>query len=62
MILRAFSFEHNVSHAIRQEYDLARQHYDDVCAHRNVFDPAHTERFRDARDRLNRARELMIRG
>ena len=60
-VLRVFNFEHNVRDVIHQEYAMARQHYDEVCASRKVFDPAHTERFRDARERLNRARELMLR-
>lgn len=63
MILAGFfSFQHNRDEAIRQEYFLARSHYDEVLALRDVFNPAHTERFRAARDRLNLAREFMFRG
>ena len=55
-----FVIERNRPEAIRQEFDLAKQHYDGVCASRDVFNPDHTERFRDARERLNRARELQF--
>jgi hypothetical protein len=55
-----FTIAHNVPDAIRQEIDLARQHYDQVTACRDVFNRSHGERWRDARDRLNKARDLML--
>lgn len=58
-VLRIFEFEHNRREAVRQEYELAREHYGEVRAHRQVFNPDHTKRFRDARQRLDRASELL---
>jgi hypothetical protein len=60
MVAGLFDLEHNREEAARQEYELAKQHYDFVNAHRNVFNPEHTQKFRDARDRLNKAHSLLL--
>lgn len=62
MLSGFFVIEHNVREAIRQEYELARKHYDEACATLSVYNPTHSERFRAARERLNRARDLYFRG
>jgi hypothetical protein len=55
-----FRIEHNIREAIRQEYYLARQHYDDVCGRLDHTSPDSTERYRDAAERLSQARELNL--
>lgn len=57
-----FSLDHNVPAAVRQEYELARKHMGEVRAFLDDSRDDHAERYLDAQDRLNRARELTLRG
>ena len=54
-----FTIEHNVAEAIRQEHRLARQHMSEVREFLDYTRDDHVERYLDAQDRLNRAKELM---
>ena len=62
MLTGFFSIEHNVQEAIRQEHRLARQHISEVREFLDYTRDDHIERYLDAQERLNRARELMLRG
>ena len=62
MLTGFFAIEHNVSEAIRQEHRLARQHISEVREFLDYTRDDHVERYLDAQDRLNRARELVLRG
>ena len=61
-VLRAFSFEHNRREVIAQEYHHARQHMTEVRQFLDYSRDDHVVRYLDAQERLNRARELMLRG
>jgi len=58
LISSAFEFTHNRDAALWQEFELAQQEYDAVRL-LPVFTPSRSEKYRAARERLNRARELL---
>ncbi|HEX4611073.1 MAG TPA: hypothetical protein VH092_22980 [Urbifossiella sp.] len=60
-VLRAFNHEHNAAEVARQEYEFAKQHFREVCAFRDPTNPDHQQRFRDAADRQEEARERWLR-
>lgn len=51
--------QHNIPEAIRQEYELAREGYDRLFVTRNIFNHDHNDRYHAARERLNRAKDMM---
>lgn len=62
MLTGFFAIEHNAPEAIRQEHRLARQHISEVREFLDYTRDDHVERYLDAQERLNRARELVLRG
>jgi hypothetical protein len=65
-VIEVFSHTHNVPHVARQEYGHAKQNYRDVLAGYDATAPGNDQRFQDACDRLDAARERwlkeMVRG
>ena len=55
-VLRVFSHEFNAVDVARQEYELAKEHFQEVCKHRDPTNPDHQKRFRDAAERQEEAR------
>jgi len=56
----AFEIIYNRTYALRQEYHLARQEYDEAFD-LPFDDPGRSDRFRAARDRVATARRLLAR-
>lgn len=62
MLLAAdFEIVHNRQDALHQEYRLAREELD-ATRHLPLFAPGSVARYQAARERLNRARELLLFG
>lgn len=59
-VVEVFTHHHNVPRVAKQEYDLAKQHYREVCDNFNATNADHQRRFRDAADRLEVARERWL--
>jgi hypothetical protein len=59
-VLRVFSHDHNAGDVARQEYEFAKQHFQEVCKHRDPTNPDHQRRFRDAAERQEVARERWL--
>ncbi|OWK42164.1 hypothetical protein [Fimbriiglobus ruber] len=52
-----FAHQHNSKEVAWQEYEAAKQHFREICRSRVIGDPEHHQRFRDAMDRQELARE-----
>lgn len=59
-VIEAFTHHHNVSRVAKQDYDLAKAHYCEVCDNFGATNPDHQRRFRDAADRLETARDAYL--
>lgn len=51
-----FDHDHHPREVARQEYELAKEHFHEVCLHRIAGNADHDRRFRDAVDRQEAAR------
>ena len=60
LVLRAFTHDHNRAEVVRQEYEMAKEHYRQVLLHCDPLNSDHTRRFHDALDRLDAARERWL--
>jgi hypothetical protein len=60
VIYEGFTHTHNAHEVIRQEYQLAKQHFQEVLMYRDSTNPDHQKRFRDALDRQEAAREAYV--
>ena len=56
-VLRFFTHEFNAEGVAHQEYQLAKQHFREVCEHRDPANLDHQKRFHDAVERQEAARE-----
>ena len=59
-VLRVFSHDHNTGDVARQEYELAKEHFREVCRLRDPTNPDHQRRFHDALERQGVARERYV--
>jgi hypothetical protein len=59
-VLRIFSHDHNPLAVAAQEYELAKEHHREMLR-RDFRNPGHQQRFADAQERLEAARETYLR-
>lgn len=55
-----FDHDHHRLEVARQEYALAKEHFREVCLHRIAGNADHDQRFRDAAERREVARERWL--
>lgn len=55
-----FTHEHNALEVAAQEWELAERHFREVCQHGDMRNPDHQQRFRDAVERREAARERWL--
>jgi hypothetical protein len=60
VIYEGFTHQHNTLDVARQEYDLAKAHFNDVCQYRNSLNQEHNRRFTDAIERKRLARDRFV--
>jgi len=59
-VIDAFTHQHNALDVATQEYELAKEHFREVLKYRDATNPEHQQRFHDALERQDAARDAYL--